>query len=347
MIAGSTSAPSSSVLIAWTNTLVRALEANGIAPAPLLDRAGLAGADFHDPESRLPLRASTRLWEAAILATNDDAFGIEVSRFVTAGTFHAMGSAFLTSATLRDALVRVARYSRVTADVAQGTIEETDDTFTLVIGWRDAHERPAAAAVDAVIAAIVRSTRALLGRDLDPAAVILERPEPAQRERFEAFFGCPVTYSADVNRLTFRRCDVDRPIPGGNERLATISDTVVAEYLAGLDADTLLDDIRAVLADTLHAGEPVLAAIANELAMSPRTLQRRIGEHGTTFRGVVAETRLDLATALLANGVSVTETSRRVGFSETAAFSRAFRRWTGGAPSRHTLIQRRSPSVRH
>jgi AraC-like DNA-binding protein len=68
--------------------------------------------------------------------------------------------------------------------------------------------------------------------------------------------------------------------------------------------------------------------------MSPRTLQRRLGEEGTTFRQVLAGTRLQLAEALLADGdLPVTAVALRLGFSETAAFSRAFRRWTGESPS--------------
>ncbi|MEZ5378486.1 MAG: AraC family transcriptional regulator [Acidimicrobiales bacterium] len=333
MSAASAPSNSPSVLIAWTDTLVRALESRGVDPQPLLDASGITRTQLADPEARLPLAASTRLWQHAVEATGDDGFGIEVSRHVTAGSFHAMGSAFLTSASLRLALERVARFSRITADVARGTVEETDGEFSLVIGWRSARERPAPAALDAVLAAIVRSARSLLGRELAPIALRLERPQPLAVDRFERFFGCPIEFAATENRLTFAVADADRPIPGGNERLASVSDAVVADYLAGLEPDTFLDDIRACLADALSAGEPALAVIASELAMSPRTLQRRIGEHGTTFRGVVADTRLGLATALLTNGVSVTETSLRVGFSETAAFSRAFRRWTGHAPS--------------
>ena len=184
-----------------------------------------------------------------------------------------------------------------------------------------------------MLAAILRAARSLLGRDLNPHSVEVERRAPDQRRRYESFFACPITYSAEANRLSFHQRDVDRPIPGGNERLATMNDIVVADYLSGLSPDTMLDDIRAVLADALPAGEPALATIAREFAMSPRTLQRRLGQHDTTFRQIVAETRLDLATALLSNGASVTQTSRRIGFSETAAFSRAFKRWTGGSPS--------------
>jgi AraC-like DNA-binding protein len=92
--------------------------------------------------------------------------------------------------------------------------------------------------------------------------------------------------------------------------------------------------VRELLVDALEAGEPDVDAVADELAISGRTLQRRLRDEGTSFREVLATTRRDLAEALLATGVgSVTEIAHRLGFSETAAFSRAFRRWTGQSPA--------------
>jgi len=68
--------------------------------------------------------------------------------------------------------------------------------------------------------------------------------------------------------------------------------------------------------------------------MSGRTLQRRLGDEGTTFRDVLADTRQELASSLLReSNRSITEIGRQVGFSEPAAFARAFRRWTGHTPT--------------
>jgi hypothetical protein len=105
----------SSVLTSWTGTLLRALDERGVDVAAVLAEVGLDDSIRSDPGRRIPLSASTRLWEAAVTATGDDAFGIEVSRHVRIGTFHGLGHAFMTSATQRAALERAARYSRVTA----------------------------------------------------------------------------------------------------------------------------------------------------------------------------------------------------------------------------------------
>jgi AraC-like DNA-binding protein len=324
----------STVHTAWTGALLRAVEARGIDPAELLVDAGIGADLLADPDRRLPLPASTRLWAAAVDATGDDGFGIDVSRHVRPTTFHALGNAFLSSPTLRAALERTARYSRVTADVAAGTTRFEGSEMALVIGWRPDADRPAFEAVDAALSSIVRSARFLLGRELSPVRVELERSAPSDVERFETFYRCPVRFGAAENVLAFDRADVERPVPGGNDRLAAASEQVLVEYLAGLRSDTVADRVSEVVVDSLADCEPGVNAVAAELAMSPRTLQRRLGEEGTTFRQVLAGTRLQLAEALLADDeLSVTAVAHRLGFSETAAFSRAFRRWTGVSPS--------------
>lgn len=81
---------------------------------------------------------------------------------------------------------------------------------------------------------------------------------------------------------------------------------------------------------------PAMAIIAEELCMSERTLNRRLAAEHTSYRALVDEVRVMLAVTLLESGLSVEQTARQLGYSETAAFTRAFTRWTGRPPSRHS-----------
>ncbi len=76
--------------------------------------------------------------------------------------------------------------------------------------------------------------------------------------------------------------------------------------------------------------------MARRLGQSRRSLQRRLGEAGTTFARLVAEVRRQRAEAFLSGrDVSVAEVSWLLGFSEQSAFTRAFRRWTGRSPTEY------------
>jgi AraC-like DNA-binding protein len=336
--------PEPTVLTAWTGTLLRALTELGVDARGLAAQAGITNEELEDPDHRIPLDASTRLWRAAVAHTGQPTLGLDVSRYVRPGTFHTLGHAVITSPTLRDALHRVARYSAITADVADARVEETTspdggDVVTLVLTWRPGAERPAFEPVDAVLAAIVRTARFMLDRDVNPHHATLERPAPAEGHdatRFAQVFRCPLTFGAADNRLSFTRADADRSVAGGNPEIAKLHDDVTAAYLARLEPTTTARLVRRVLPDLLPGGEPSIAATAAALATSPRTLQRQLQDEGTSYREVLRDVRRDLAIGYLqGGGHSVTEITYLLGFRETAAFSRAFKQWTGSAPSRY------------
>lgn len=334
MTAGGTSSSTSTVLTAWTGTLLRALEAREIDAAALARGAGITPEMLEDPDRRIPLHLSIALWRAAVEAVGDDGFGIEVSKSVRPGSFHALGQAFLASPTLRAGLERAARFSRVTSDVAvvSTSFEGSDLCFT--IGWQEGAERPAWESVDAILSSLVRTARYLLDRSVSPTRLELERPPPHDVDRFRTFYGCPIAFDAPRTMIAFDRKVVERPVAGGNERIASVSEQAIDAHIAALAPPTVAEQVGQVLADAILAGEPDVRAVAAELAMSPRSLQRRLADEGTTFRDVLADTRRRLADVMLGSGRSVTATALRLGFSETAAFSRAYRRWTGHSPSR-------------
>ena len=75
--------------------------------------------------------------------------------------------------------------------------------------------------------------------------------------------------------------------------------------------------------------------VAKRLAVSPRTLQRRLKEEGTSFKGVVSATRENLARHYLSRTqLTATEIAFLLGFEEPTSFFRAFQRWTGTTPER-------------
>ncbi|MGA9526123.1 MAG: helix-turn-helix transcriptional regulator, partial [Myxococcaceae bacterium] len=98
-------------------------------------------------------------------------------------------------------------------------------------------------------------------------------------------------------------------------------------------ADDFVLQVRQRVTSALSGGEPTLEAIASQLAITPRTLQRRLKEHGTTYQLLLEELRRELALRYLRDhGLEISEVAFLLGFSEPSAFHRAFRRWTGTTP---------------
>jgi AraC-like DNA-binding protein len=94
--------------------------------------------------------------------------------------------------------------------------------------------------------------------------------------------------------------------------------------------------VQAILVDLLPSGEVTEESLAASLNLSQSTLRRRLKKEGTTYRAVLQEVRCTLAGNMLEDGsMTLNEISFLLGFAELSAFSRAFKRWTGVAPSEY------------
>jgi len=327
--------PLPSVLSRWTRTILDALEALGVNPERVLEDAGVSREALRDPNGRLPMIQSARLWHAAALRTGDPAFGLRASRYVKQTTFHALGYAVFASATLRDALNRLVRYSHLVSDGAELVLDESGDAVRLRWIPEPGAPRPSVEALDAVMSLIVRTCRGLTDRSFSLRLVEQRRPEPADLYPYQRFFRCALAFSAEVDALTLDAAVLDRPLPTSNPSLALHNDDLVRRYLADMRKGSMLDRVRAILAERLN-GDDSPAAVASALGTSVRTLQRKLREQGFSYVSILNETRRQLGTAyLLEERYSITEIAFQLGFDDASAFARAFRRWTGVSPSEY------------
>lgn len=325
---------SASALTSWARAIRKALDAGGYDSARLFQAAGLDPAALDDPNGRYPVSRTAQLWRLAVEASGDDAFGLTVARHVGPTTFHALGYALSASATLHDVFDRMVRYFDVITDVARLSLEPADGTYRFAI-----HGRPdgdlSPEAIDAFSALIVRMCRGLLGRrDFSPRLLRLQRRAPVNRAAFERLFRAPIQYSADENALYLDPHVLDLPLEGANPELARHNDEIVQRYLARLRQDDVVTRVRTVLTELLPTGEPSAAAVAARLHLSPRSLQRRLAETGTTYNAVLLDTRHQLAQSYLRDlNLSIGEIAFMLGFGDMSSFTRAFRRWAGCSPS--------------
>jgi AraC-like DNA-binding protein len=123
-------------------------------------------------------------------------------------------------------------------------------------------------------------------------------------------------------------------LPTSNNELATTCDVILAKQLAELANSDLESRCKAWLLEQLTSGEPSEETLARAMGMSPRTLQRKLGDLGLSYKSVLEKTRYDLALRYLDDpSKSVTDITFLLGFSEQSAFTRAFKRWSGKAPT--------------
>lgn len=334
---GAAGAEEPTVLASWTAVVLRALDRSGLDGMAMAVEAGIDPTVFRQPGRRTPLSASTTLWELAVEATGDPALGLSVAYLVRPSTFTGLSMGIVTSSSLYQAFERLTRFQAVVlAPPGEMHLTADRDTFS----WTDSFPDPAphVTAMEALLGSIVLCGRFLRGRSFSPKAVSLTRDDHPCGDVLTEFFGCPLTYGADHYQLDFDLDEVTRPLATGSPELAKMADELAAALVSRLPSSTgLVDRVRALTLGLDADGQADKTTIAASLAMSPRTLQRRLTDHGTTLLRVMADVRRDRACELLAlESHNVAEVAHQLGFHDPSSFRRAFKRWTGQTPAQFT-----------
>ncbi len=322
--------------------VLRLIELHGIDPEQFRKTLGLAAETLRDVRARLPSRLADVAFELAAVQIADPAFALRAAECWHPSNLGTMGYAWLSSRTLHTGLKRMERFSRILGDRFSYRCSEAAAgvRFTYDHGRGEASVGPLMA--DFTLSILTAMCRVNSGNRMSPASVHLRRREPANQEPWQVFFGCPIVFGEPEDSFVLAWEVAEAPLPSANIPLANTFDAILTEQLAGLFDDDIVSRCKTYVLQHLTSGVASVQEVAQALGLSQRSLQRKLAALGLTFQGIVDETRHELARRYLDDAAkSVTEITFLLGFSEQSAFTRAFRRWSGMAPSAY-----RGPSVR-
>ena len=317
------------VLAALSKSVLDAAASLGADVPAIVEEAGFDPAVLEDPDGRVPIEQHLKMW--AILSRRGD--GIAIGARLGTASMGVVGYAIEHGATVRDALAFQQRMGAVIHRDVVPKLEQRGDriVFSRPIAPPFAQLREP---VYAQAAATVATMQALTGRDVRAAFVTFPLPRPADPSAIERHFACPIGWGATLFEIAFEAALLDVPLPRSDPRLFGYLARRAEELLAQLPSDaTWSDRARREIGALLADGEPRLAQVAQRLGVSERTLHRRLDEEGTGFATLVDEARRARALLLLDDrSLSASEIAFLLGYTEPAAFFRAFKRWTGETP---------------
>jgi len=274
------------------------------------------------------------LWAAVTEVDDDPTFPLAVGDGVAFGTYEVMDFLASSSPDVGHGLHQVARYFRLITSVIEWQIDASAELPLVALS--DQHVDPRDHLVSHLYSLGVTfgRFRRLSEGPFRFGEVVLAIPRPPDTSRLNAFFDCPIRYTRGrTTEVRLSRATWHLPLSRREPALSRVLERHAQTLVAQLGrADDPLRPIRDAIGTSLAAG-PRLEEVAKRVAMSSRTLQRRLHGAGTTFQELVDEARRRLAQGYLEDqGLTVGEVAYMLGYSEPSAFVRAFKRWTGRTP---------------
>jgi AraC-like DNA-binding protein len=314
--------------------------AKGAERTALARRSGLDPADLQEPDRRVALTDYVALMHAGQALSGDPALALRFGEEVDLSEVSIVGLLTRSSRTMLDAFGQIARYSRLVLEVGGpdgGPRFRLEPASAGLLWLTDGRDNPNAfpEATETTLAWLVCGAR----RYSDAAfckAVHVTHAAPSYAREYERVFRAPVAFASDRNALLIDAAWVTAEVaPRQRYAFGVLSEHAEA-LLASLERSTSLRArVESLLMPVLHTGEIGMETIAERLALSRQTLLRRLKAEGVTFETTLDALRHKLALHYLeGRRTSVNETAYLLGFSTPAAFSRAFKRWTGHGPGR-------------
>jgi AraC-like DNA-binding protein len=322
-----------SVFAPALGALWKQLEGYGIDPEPLFREQDIDPESMYDAGARVPLERYQRLDIKAAELSGDPFFGLKGAEYFRPAHLGALGFAWLASSSLRTALQRMARYSRMIQENLTIELIEDDALFRVLVDARLPllNER---IREEGQLAAIAKMCRIIAGQDFCPAKVCFRQDQPADTRFHYELFRCPIEFGSPQTEFIIHRADVDKRLTGSNDQLAKLNEHIVVKYLAHAEKSDIVNRVKAAIIDGLSNGAVTETSVAQELHTSPRNLHRKLQKEDTSFKTLLAEVRKELALQYIQDrSKTLTEISFLLGFSEVSSFSRAFKGWTGKPPS--------------
>jgi len=325
--------------------ILQVLAEGGVDFGQVVARLGVDPAVFADQDARIPVSKLVPLWNLAEELLDDPFVGLHVAQKVSRESFDIFSYIATASANLGEALARIERYFRLITDGGNYETRREGDDAWWAFRAVDRDASPNRHDGEYAMATSVAYTRQWLGTDFSPREVFFRHPKPADTSELEGFFEAPIRFETNQCAFRFDPAFLRAPLRTADPKLGAFLERYAEEALAALpDPGRLAGQVRALLIQGLPNGETSLPLIAKRLAVSDRSLQRQLQDEGTNHKKLLDEVRRELATRYLTKrDLSVSEVAYMLGFSETAPFFRAFKKWTGQTPGEFRKAKAAAP----
>jgi AraC-like DNA-binding protein len=301
----------------------------GVDVADVLRRAGLPRHMFTGPSPSVTTDEFFALWESLSAELHAESLPVCTAQNLSAEVVDVARFAALCAADLNSAARRLQQFKPLIGPI-RIELDINEDFTEIRPDWRATGEPPTHLALSELLfwVALVRMgtrTRTVPLEVIGPSA---ERQVP-----IEGYLGVQVR-AGSPHRIRFSASDARQPFLTVSDSMWESLQPGLRQGLARLDSPSTTEErVRVALVELLPSGDASIKAVARNLAVSSRTLQRRLHDESTSFQSILAATRHELAVHYLSDGeIPVDQIAFLLGYAEPSSFRRAFHEWTGRTP---------------
>jgi AraC-like DNA-binding protein len=322
------------VLSAAANGLAGFIVQHGGDLDQVLGRAGINPEQLLHPTLSLPLPNYCKVLEEAARQTGCDNFGLRYGQQFQPQALGLLGYIGLCSATLEEALINFAAAFPFHQHSTMIQLVDHGECYSFDYQVRHGAISERRQDAELTMGMAMNLIRHVLGPDWAPRAVAFEHGKPQDWHEHSEAFQAEVRFGQGCNSLVIPKSEVlGKVMPGSDPILLMLIKDAIRQLGDSRNEVNLLDQARQAINAILYLGEPALDQVAQTLGLSEWALQRKLREYGLSFTQLVDQIRQESAmTHLKQHNLSVTQLASLLGYSETSAFSRAFKRWYGLSP---------------
>jgi AraC-like DNA-binding protein len=320
-----------SISVHFVRGTLRHAVANGLDPTKLLRENRISPRLLLEKDARISIERYADLQVSAMLAMNDETLGY-CDRSMPVGCWSMMCHAVIGSETLGQALNRYCRFYQLFNSSLYPEVHDDGDTVSIRLVANDATLEPFFSEV--MMFNTHRFGSWLVQEHLPLQVVRLGFTRSAEALDYRhMFLANPVEFDTSHTELVFSKSLMDKRVVQNEASLRhflrhPVLIMLTQNYISNSWTSKVRHIVRRKLLDM-----PELNDIATDLDIHPQTLRRRLSAEGTTFKDIKNQVRRDTALHFLGKqGLSIEEIAHRAGFSESSAFIRAFKGWTGVTP---------------
>ena len=322
-----------SVSVYFARAVLKNAVAQGLDPISLLRKTRISPRLLLEDNARISVERFADLQVNTMLAMGDEALGY-VSRRMPIGCWSMMCHAVIGCETLGQALARYCRFYQLFEFGAHPHLSVDGDEARVQVLTLAEEVSPDPYMIELLLFTAHRFASWLIQEHLPLQVANLAYPATAQVKDYRAMFlGNPVAFEQPRSELVFSSALLDRRVKQTEQSLRHfLRHPVLMLLTESYSQSSWTSRVREMVHQNL-ADMPELNDVAALLEVHPQTLRRRLSAEGTTFKEIKSQVRRDTALYFLGKqGLSIEEIAHRAGFSESSAFIRAFKGWTGVTP---------------